>query len=183
MARTSSPLASLGVIGVVAKVPSWRAPWRRIALGVAGVVVCIGAFRLTTATVPDLPDTDHSGYSSAAWDRSAGLELIRSLPGSTLVVTNAPDAVWLRTGRSSRFLPQTANLYRGSANERYGMELTALATPIRGRAAVVVFFDRPTRGHARVIDDAAVHVLQLRPGRRLADATRYDPNYGQEPGR
>lgn len=168
-------LQVLAIIGVVAKVPSWRPPLRTCALAGAGAVLAIGAFRLATATVPQLPDTDHSGYSSAAWDRSEGLDLIRSLPDDTVVVTNAPDAVWLRTGRSTLFIPLTANLYRGSANERYDRELSALADAIRGRAAVVVFFDRPTRGHARVIDDAVVHVLQLGSGRRLADATRYDP--------
>jgi hypothetical protein len=168
-------LQVLAIIGVVAS--SWRRPPARrgAVLGVAVLVLLVGAFRLATATVPDLPDTDHSGYSSAAWDRSAGLELIRALPGDTLIVTNAPDAVWLRTGRSSLFLPLTANLYRGSANDRYGAELTALADAIRGRPTVVVFFDRPTRGHRRVIDDAAVHLLRLGPGRRLADATRYEP--------
>jgi hypothetical protein len=168
-------LQVVAIMGVVSVAWTWRPRRRIVAVGVAAVVLVIGAVRLVTATVPDLPDTDHSGYSSAAWDRSAGLDLIRSLPLDALVVTNAPDAVWLRTGRTPLFLPLTANLYRGSANDRYGAELTALARAIRGRNAVVVFFDRPTRGHRRVIDDAALHVLQLDGGHRLADATRYDP--------
>jgi hypothetical protein len=168
-------LQVLAIVGIVTSERAWRMPARPAVIAVLALLAATGVFRVTTATAPDFPDTDRSGYASAAWDASAGLGLVRSLPGDTIVVTNAPDAVWLRTGRSSLFLPLTANLYRGGANDRYGAELTALADAVRGRDAVVVFFDRPTRGRTRTIDEAVVHVLDLREVDRVGDATIYRP--------
>ncbi|MEN3272657.1 MAG: hypothetical protein V7636_1418, partial [Actinomycetota bacterium] len=51
-------LQVLVIVGVVSAAQSWRPPLRTIGLGLAGVVLVTGGFRLVSATVPDLPDTD-----------------------------------------------------------------------------------------------------------------------------
>ena len=140
---------------------------------VAGLVIASSAFRLATTTVREFPRSDRTGYTSAPWDRSAGLAYVRSLPADTVVVTNAPEAVWLRTGRSSLFLPLAANLYAGGPNLRYDDELAALSKTTDGRDAVVVFFDRPTRGRPRTIDDRIIRALGLHAAHDLGDASVY----------
>lgn len=170
--RQLAPLHVLLVVGGLcasAAQPSRRRRLAVVALSVA--VIASGTLRLATKTVPVFPDTHRAGYASAAWDASAGIAYIERLPVDTVVVTNAPDAVWIRTGRPSLFIPLAGDLYRGGPNERYPAQLEALAAGMRGHDALVVFFDHPTRRQRRTIDPRVIDALRLVRGQRLADAT------------
>jgi hypothetical protein len=146
---------------------------RKVTAVVAALVVVSATFRLVTATVPEFPHTYRSGYTSDTWDRSAGLAFVRTLPSDTVVVTNAPDAVWLRTDRRPLFLPLAVDLYAGGPNRRYEDQLTSLGEAVRGHHAVLVFFERPTRGGNRRLDPRAARKLALVADRRLGDSSVY----------
>lgn len=180
-------LAAIHVVLVVGGLTAAaRHPARARRIAVAGLclaVVATGTFRLATKTVRVFPVTYRSGYTSLAWDRSEGLAHIRALPADTVVVTNAPDAVWLRTGRAPLFLPLAADLYAGGSNERYDDQLRSLADAVAGHDTVVVFFHRPTRRQVRALDPRVAETLDLDDGRVLADATVYGASTRAAPAR
>lgn len=173
-ARLLIPMHLMGAIALPLAVTAIDAIWvRRLALVVAGLVAVLG-IRDSTRAMHDFPHKD-TGYLSARWRRSPGIREIRTLPENTLVVTNAPDPVWLHTGRAPLFIPLRTDLYAARANTRYSRQLRALAAALHDRRAVVVFFRHPTRSGARRIDKRVLTTLHLHPWRHLADATVYRP--------
>ncbi len=144
---------------------------RRAALVLLGLVALLSV-RHGVHAVSAFPRAD-AGYLDARWRRSAGIEAIRELPPKTLVVTNAPDPVWLQTRRAPLFIPLRTDLYADRPNPQYRHELRALAAALHGRAAVIVFFRRPTRGTKRYLDRRVLAVLDFGFDRRLADAVIY----------
>lgn len=84
------------------------------------------------------------GYAGPAWEHSAFLADVRSLPGDVPIFTNAGDAVWYVDGRGTYSLPQLFNPQSGQPNRQLGPELAALATFIVRRHADVAFFSKVT---------------------------------------
>ncbi|MDQ6697347.1 MAG: hypothetical protein M3Z46_07800, partial [Actinomycetota bacterium] len=171
-ARLLMPLHLMAAIGLpLAALSIDAAMLRRCALVVAAFVAVLSVsdgVRAMTA----FPRSD-AGYSGERWRRSAGIRAIRELPADTLVVTDAPDPVWLQTRRPSLFIPLRSDLYADRPNSRYRHQLRALASALHGRPAVLVFFRRPTRGTRRYLDRRVLTALDLRFDRRVADAVVY----------
>jgi len=171
-ARLLLPLHLMAAIGLpLAALAIGAASVRRGALVVAGLVALL-TVRDGVEAMTAFPDAN-AGYLGARWRRSAGIEAIRGLPSDTLVVTNAPDPVWLQTGRASLFLPLRTDLYADRPNGLYVRQLHALEAAVDHRTAVIVFFRRPTRGTRRHLDRRVLTTLDFRFDRRLADASVY----------
>lgn len=85
------------------------------------------------------------GYSGKAWQKSAIIAEIRTLPVETRIYTNAPDAVYLHTGRVIPILPykieRTSRLPRGAT---YTTELAAIQTDVVQNGAVIAYFSTIT---------------------------------------
>jgi hypothetical protein len=162
MAAIGLPLAALGIDATLV---------RRGALILAGSVALL-SLRDGVEAMTAFPHAN-AGYLGARWRRSAGIRAIRGLPADTLVVTNAPDPVWLQTRRAPLFLPLRTDLYADRPNELYRRQLQALGVALNHRTAVIVFFRRPTRSTRRYLDRRVLTTLDLRFDRRLADATVY----------
>ncbi len=145
---------------------------RPLAVG-ALVVVELGLLVRTAVAVPGFSASEFRGYAAPRWTASPTVEFVRGLPSNRLIVTNAPDALWLHLGRTPLFLPLENNLYTGKPNTRYGEQLSMLARMIRQRQAVVVFFNRPTRGDTRRIPAAVTTALQLVVVADYSDGTVY----------
>jgi hypothetical protein len=148
---------------------------RRLAVTLTSAGLLLGAVG-GVDLAGDLSGTESSGYAATRWDNSNGIAYIQSLSDDTTVVTNAPDAAWLLTGHESLlFLPVGVALYTGGPNVDYDAQLQALATTLLDRpGAVVVLFERPTRGQARALTRETKDALGLRFMVALGDATVWD---------
>jgi hypothetical protein len=169
-------LPALLLLTIAVVTGSAALPWRSRAL-VGGALAALSLWstaHLVTTNIPTFPESTSAGYSARVWRSSPAIAQIRGLDPAVVVVTNAPDAVWLRTGRSPAFLPVDRDLYSGHANARYDDQLAALERALRGRRAIVVFFDHPTRTTRRhVIDARVVDRLGLTLLARTPDATLF----------
>ena len=142
------------------------------------VVYLVGAFVVLSVArgvwfAQRFSETTLAGYTSDDWRDSGTMAFVGSLPSSTLILTNAPDAVWLWENREPLFLPTQSDLYSGDANSRYRDQLGELLSATACRDAYVAFFDQPTRRPRRYIDPEVVEVLGLHAFKRFPDGEVY----------
>jgi hypothetical protein len=122
----------------------WHAPERRdeatraVAFALVVVVALVGFRALTTAT----GSQDYRlGYATTHWHRSPLMRDIEALPPGTLVVTNAPEAVYLQTGRAARALPGKYSSTSLRTDVQYPAKLAALLQQVQRDGGVLAMFD------------------------------------------
>jgi hypothetical protein len=148
---------------------------QRLAVTFAGASLLVGAVG-GVDLADELSGQEDSGYAAQRWTDSNGIAFIAALSDDTTVVTNAPDAAWLLAEHERLlFLPVGMALYTGGPNLEYDAQLQALATTLRDRpGAVVVHFDRPTRGRSLDLTQETRDALDLTFLIGLGDATVWD---------
>jgi hypothetical protein len=115
------------------------APALRMATVIVLVVVALVATRaMTTATGNQ---DSRLGYATAHWHRAALMRDVRALPRSAWIVTNAPEAVYLQTGRPARGLPSKFSSTSLETQSDYARRLDALITDTESHRGVFVMFD------------------------------------------
>ncbi len=115
-----------------------------------------------------------AGYTNDRWRSSETLGFVESLPEPTIIITNAPDPLWVWHERTAFLLPPLANLHTGKENVRHPEQLRALRRATACRVGLVVFFDRPTRKGIRHVAPEAVAGLGLTHRQRFEDGDVYD---------
>ena len=125
--RVLSPLSVLTVVLAACSAGSaqhlWAAPWRLLGLAVVAVLGVVGCVRAATA-YDGLPA--RLDYNAPPWLGSPTLALAESLPAGDLVVTNAPDFMWVRTGRVTVPEPRTYIAVSSRTNTAFASELDAI---------------------------------------------------------
>ena len=160
--RQLQPVLALTVVGLISAAARLSKNTKGKVVTTA-VCMILGAAALSRTVVSSahFERSEFRGYAAPRWTTSPTMAYLRRLPASRVVVTNAPDALWLRLGRTSLFLPLEKNLYSGKPNGRYVDELSALGPVARRHHAIVAFFNRPTRGDARGVPSAVIDGLRL----------------------
>ena len=171
--RILAPLQLLAVVAVCSALPrepSRRVRWMTVAIAVVATVSLVRG----VVTAIGFSESSVAGYTSERWRESETLAYAGSLPDDTVILTNAPDPIWLWHGRSPLLLPPLSNLYAGGANERFPAQVEALRDATACRNAVLVFFDQPTRKPVRTIPPEIVAGLRLRAVARFEDGEAHD---------
>jgi hypothetical protein len=169
--RMLAPLHLVAAIVVPLAVSRLPRPSRHLAVALGLTVVVaglVGAGRDAARF-----SESNSSYTGRRWERSPTMAAVRSFPRGTVVATNAPDAVWLHTGRAPLMLPLRTDLYGGGPNRQLPEQAEVLAEALRGEQAIVVFFDRPTQGGQRSLDPRLTSALGLEVDDRYEDGTTY----------
>jgi hypothetical protein len=112
--------------------------WVGVAIGLCAVVV--GMHLLWTGVRASQYYRDGQGYTGLEWRHSPTIALVKTLPEGMRVYSNAPDAVYARTGKMTAWIPPTRNYLTTKPNRRYGEQLAAAGQQIRERRAVLVYF-------------------------------------------
>jgi hypothetical protein len=172
-ARMLAPIHLLAAIVVPFALSLVSRPWRHVAVALGLVLVSLG-LRETTSQA-ERYTRFNTTYSGNRWEHSPTMAAIAALPPGTVIATNAPDAVWIRTGRTPLMLPLPTDLYGGGPNPDVPEQSAVLARALQGHDAVVVFFDRPTQGGRRTLDHRVASTLHLEVKSRYADGTTYRP--------
>lgn len=132
--RLLSPLLPVLAVTVAA-----AAPRAVPAVAVAVAVVVTGQAVRTVGWAADQRD-EGIGYTSALWDVSPTLDVIRSLPRGVAVYTNDRAAVYLGTGRTVDAVPHEVNPFTRRPVGGVGAEVAEIGTEVRAGRAVVVWF-------------------------------------------
>lgn len=131
----------------------------RLMGGLAIGVLCLSAYRFVDTTSDVRASTD--GYQSARWAQSATLAQARHLRGA--IFSNAPDVIWLHTGRGARITPC----------DRYcPWDRTSTVDQLT-EGSFVVWFDEPALRSYLVPLDELVSKVGLREVKRLEDGAIY----------
>jgi hypothetical protein len=174
-------LRFLGVLHVVAIVG--LLPWlhrdlggraRSAAVAVGLALLVLQAVHAGSWAADGLTDTGvgRRGLTAEAWRSSRVLDAVAHLPPGVPVYSNAPDAVFLLTGRSTAFLPAHTDYLSGRRRPAYQAELAAMDDRLAATDGVVVWF-RPYAFRARFV--APVSVLDVEPVLEDAIATLSRP--------
>ena len=167
--RILIPLYVLTVVGVCSRfsaIPRWGSVLL-IILATASLVRGLDATR-------SFSDLSVAAYTGDAWRASPTLRHAGDLPPDTMLITNAPDPLWIWHGKVSVIVPPRSSLYSGEANEGYSRDLAEIHAATRCRDAVVVFFDQPTRKPRRYIEPLLVRALGLEKTHRFSDGEIYE---------
>lgn len=146
-------LAVLHVVAIVGLAPFLR-HLRPVALGALGLLAFQAAYSATwvAAGLTDV-SVGRRGLTAEAWRESPVMAAVAGLPPDVPVHSNAPEAVFLLTGREAVALPAHTDYLSGRARSEYEAELAAVE-------GVVVWL-RPYAFRARFL--AAPEDLDLRP--------------------
>jgi hypothetical protein len=139
--RLLAPLYAVAVVLALAGVArlSSRAPGvRSLALG--AMVLLAGVSLTRTGLWAVGSQLDEMGYASRLWRESALVAEVKALRDDVRVFSNAPDALYVLTGRPARLVPLTADPFTRQENTRYAEDFGRLERDLRGRSGVVVYF-------------------------------------------
>ncbi|MGH2755395.1 MAG: glycosyltransferase family 39 protein [Actinomycetota bacterium] len=160
-ARLLSPVQVLVVVGVCSAAAGLegvgKMSWARYVLVALALLATIRG----VVTAAGFSGSSVAAYSGDEWRSSETLAHVGSLDRSTLIITNAPDPIWLWHGRAPLIIPPRSSLYSGQRNENYSAQVHEVLRRTRCEVAVVVFFKQPTRKPPRTIDPLVVDGLRL----------------------
>lgn len=155
-------LAVLHVVAIVGLLPwlnrtlAGRDGTRTVAAAAGLLLVGLHGVQASTWVADGLTDTGvgRRGLTATAWEASPVLDAVAALPAGTPVYSNAPEAVFLLTGRKTLPLPAHTDYLSGRRRPAYAAELNAVAERLAADDGVVVWF-RPYAFRQRFLAPAS----------------------------
>jgi len=114
---------------------------RRIGLlGLPLAAVLVGGYLVQS--VPQVRQANRVGlnYTGREWRQSDTLRRVAGLPPAALIYSNAPDAIYLLTGRTANLLPPHANIYTQRANAYYAAQMDLIRAQATRQPLFLVYF-------------------------------------------
>jgi hypothetical protein len=112
--RLLSPLQVLAGLAVCIAATRMRDGGRRVVATALLVALAAAAVARGTVTAFRFSGTTVAAYSNEQWRSSETLAYVEGLPKTTMVITNAPDPIWLWDRRVAQILPPRSSLYSGT---------------------------------------------------------------------
>ncbi|MGA1867795.1 MAG: ArnT family glycosyltransferase [bacterium] len=142
------------------------------------IVMCLGfsgsyVFRSTKWIINNY----HFGqeYASKAWKHSEILEIVRGLPSGIPIFSNAPDAIYIHTGRPASMIPAKIDASTRQINESCISDLKNMWTRLKADGGVVVYLNAIRRWYL-VTENELKKFLSLSILSQKADGTIYKAN-------
>lgn len=151
--RILLPLLVPGVLlGFLGGYSLWERAGRRRTLAVVALACCCGALLIRIPRALDrsielayTSGAGGQGYHDVKWRNSPTIAAINELPASVPVYSNAPDAIYILTGRISYGAAALINTY--DEYGEYGYTTLPRLKEAQSKGGVVAYFDRlPWRG-------------------------------------
>jgi hypothetical protein len=79
------------------------------------------------------------GFTSLKWQHSATMEHVRRLPASETIYSNAPEIIYLNTGRPAKPIPKRWLPMNRQMNPEYDSQLSEVSRALEGGGVVVYF--------------------------------------------
>jgi hypothetical protein len=144
----------------------WPLARRVPALGyatVALVLLLTGGHGVKAAELAATAYEKGWGFSSRTWRESPALRHVAQIDAHFPVFSNAPELVYLHTGRDARGIPRTRFLMNQQPNRQFATELAALRQQVREGCGVVVYLrnlaQKAMPGEAELGEQLSLDVL------------------------
>lgn len=85
------------------------------------------------------------GFGADIWKNSELLNFAKNAPAPTSIVSNAPDFIYVLTGRRTAMIPHKVDPDTRQPNKRYGQALAAMGEQLKQPNAVFVYFNDDQR--------------------------------------
>ncbi len=123
----------------------WTTLGRFRAMRIA-LIIFIGLFSVSQLAQA-IPWLTHSynhglGYAGRTWKRSGLMKRVHGLDPGVPIFTNAPDVVYLVTGRPAYMVPSKVNPATKMLNDDYPSELAAVRRELKEHNGVLVYFNK-----------------------------------------
>jgi len=113
------------------------------------------------------------GFSSRSWTHSDTLEQVRNLPGGVTIFSNAPEAIYLHTGKTALSLPKKFFSANQQINGSYSAELISMRGKIESDDGLVVYFNSLTERRTLPTEEELRENLPLCILAQKSDGTIY----------
>jgi hypothetical protein len=171
--RILLPIYVLGIIGLGGVAERWYVGHTRTRMVATAVIVALVSLNVARAgAVVVRGSTTGVGYSADSWDHSEVLDYVRGLPPSALIVSNAPDVLWWRTGREACMVPRHTRPESHLEQSRYEGAMRHLHDLMQQGGVVVYLDDAEWRWYLPQESQVAA-ALSLVPVARLRDGSVY----------
>jgi hypothetical protein len=161
--------------------------WRRLRPGTGVRAVAFAAAVLfviceVSSAAPVVIEAYRGGdvleFAGEKWRESELVAAVGRLEPGTVVYSNAPDAIYIYTGRPARFLPRKFVGASRLPNETYLNDLGKCKSEIDGTSAVIAYFDNVTWRWYLPTEAELVTGVPLRTALRFADGAVYESGRG-----
>lgn len=149
--RLLMPLHVIAIVAVALVLTPLIQTTRSAAIGrvlLATVVVLISVHTAGSISWLVAGNSDRSvarrGLTALAWERSAVMAAISAVPPGVVVYSNAPDAVYLLTGRATRPLPARVDYLTARSEPLFESAMAVIATAAHEDHAVIAWFRAAT---------------------------------------
>jgi hypothetical protein len=155
--RILSPLFVVGVVlfmiaaghGVLA---SGSRSWISLAV-VAGMAV-FGVFSIRRGAASLRQGIEEGlGFNSRSWRQSAILQIVKDMPGEFPVYSNAPEAIYVQSGRVAERIPLESTSLSGIANADFRAQVEQMFARVVERRGIVIYFALPWRASSLSVED------------------------------
>lgn len=85
------------------------------------------------------------GFNSLEWSQSNLLPQLDQLPSQVAIYSNAPEAVYIHTGRPANKIPRKNRTVDDLLNENFDTEWALMTSQIEAGVGVIIYFDVPYR--------------------------------------
>ena len=113
------------------------------------------------------------GFSNKKWQHSEAVRHVKELPEGILIFSNAPDAIYVLTGRSTLRIPSKVDPGDRRINQDFSYELAEMKRRLEQANGVVVYLGTARWRWYLPVENELVEALSLRPMRKSDGGTIY----------
>ena len=84
-------------------------------------------------------------YASKEWRNSQSIQYVNEIPDAVKIYSNAPDAIYLITGRLVYSIPPKIDLMSKKTNQSFFQEMTILKEDIQSKKGYLILFTKINR--------------------------------------
>jgi hypothetical protein len=132
----------LALCGARNGIRAWRSPMPALVAALLALIFTLSYARDTSRWVRERAAFGAEGFGSLAWRESETMRRVRDLPADALVFSNARDAIYILTGRTTRWLPAWVDAESRQPRRAYASELKAILAALRTGGTSLVWFDQ-----------------------------------------
>jgi hypothetical protein len=168
----------LGLCGVRAVMRATRSSAPAILAALLALIFVFAYARDTSEWVRERAEIGGAGFGSLAWRRSETMRRVTELPADARVYSNARDAIYVLTGRVTRWIPSPVNAETREPLQDYLARIAELRAALRAEDASLVWFDLVDWRWYLPSHEALYRRLPIRrvSGHRDGEIWGYDPS-------
>lgn len=150
----------------------WAPWWRRSAL-------ILGAFLVLAEAISIAPILRQSrkegiGYTNARWVESPLMRELRRFPSEKVIYSNAPDAIFLHTGRAAAMVPRVTDPHSLKPDPQFETDVARMLRHLEGEEGIIAWFAAVTWRGYLLREEDLLKLAHMREAPRTQDGAVYE---------